>query len=51
MRLTGERVVHRVRTIDEAVVELDRKTDEILAKRRWMLEQNTLPQVSSAGSA
>lgn len=51
MRLTGERVVHRVRTIDEAVVELDRKTDEILAKRRWMLEQNTLPKVSSAGSA
>lgn len=51
MRLTGERVVHRVRTIDEAVVELDRKTDEILAKRRWMLEQNTLPQVSSVGAA
>lgn len=51
MRLTGERVVHRVRTIDEAVVELDRKTDEILAKRRWMLEQNTLPRVSSAGGA
>jgi multiple sugar transport system substrate-binding protein len=51
MRLTGERVVHRVRTIDQAVTELDRKTDEILAKRRWMLEKNTLPQVSSAGSA
>jgi multiple sugar transport system substrate-binding protein len=51
MRLTGERVVHRVRTVDEAVIELDRKTDEILAKRRWMLEQNTLPQVSSVGSA
>jgi multiple sugar transport system substrate-binding protein len=51
MRLTGERVVHRVRTIDQAVVELDRKTDEILAKRRWMLEKNTLPQVSSVGTA
>ena len=51
MRLTGERVVHRVRTIDQAVVELDHKTDQILAKRRWMLEKNTLPQVSSAGSA
>ncbi len=51
MRLTGERVVHRVRSIDEAVVELDRKTDEILSKRRWMLQRNTLPQVSSVGSA
>ena len=51
MRLTGERVVHRVRTVDQAVVELDHKTDEILAKRRWMLEKNTLPQVSSVGSA
>jgi multiple sugar transport system substrate-binding protein len=43
MRLTGERVVQRVQTVDEAVVALDRKTDEILAKRRWMLERNTLP--------
>jgi multiple sugar transport system substrate-binding protein len=51
MRLTGERVVHRVRTVDEAVIELDRKTDEILAKRRWMLEQNTLPRVSSVSGA
>lgn len=51
MRLSGERVVHRVRTIDQAVIELDRKTDEILAKRRWMLEKNTLPQVSSVSVA
>lgn len=43
MRLTGERVVQGVQTIDQAVVSLDRKTDEILAKRRWMLERNTLP--------
>lgn len=43
MRLTGERVVQGVRTVDAAVVELDRKTDEILSKRRWMLEKNTLP--------
>ena len=49
MRLTGERVVHGVRTIDQAVIELDRKTDAILAKRRWMLEQNTLPKISSQG--
>lgn len=46
MRLTGERVVQGVQTIDEAVVALDRKTDAILAKRRWMLERNTLPGVS-----
>lgn len=44
MRLTGERVVQGVQTIDAAVVALDRKTDEILAKRRWMLERNTLPE-------
>jgi multiple sugar transport system substrate-binding protein len=44
MRLTGERVVQGVQTIDAAVVALDRKTDEILTKRRWMLEQNTLPR-------
>lgn len=46
MRLTGERVVQGVQTIDEAVVALDRKTDAILAKRRWMLERNTLPGAS-----
>lgn len=46
MRLAGERVVQRVQTIDEAVVALDRKTDDILAKRRWMLERNTLPGAS-----
>lgn len=46
MRLTGERVVQGVQTIDEAVVALDRKTDEILAKRRWMMDRNTLPGVS-----
>lgn len=43
MRLTGERVVQKVQTVDQAVVALDRKTDDILAKRRWMLERNTLP--------
>jgi len=51
MRLAGERVVQGVRTVDEAVVELDRKTDEILSKRRWMLEKNTLPQASAARGA
>jgi multiple sugar transport system substrate-binding protein len=47
MRLASERVVQRVQSVDAAVVALDRKTDEILAKRRWMLEQNTLPGASS----
>src|SRR5690606_7253226 len=46
MRLTGERVVQGVQTIDAAVVALDRRTDAILAKRRWMMERNTLPGVT-----
>ncbi|HEY0684568.1 MAG TPA: sugar ABC transporter substrate-binding protein [Steroidobacter sp.] len=46
MRLAGERVVQGVQTVDEAVIALDRKTDAILAKRRWMLERNTLPGTS-----
>jgi multiple sugar transport system substrate-binding protein len=44
MRLTGERVVLGAQSVDDAVTALDRKTDEILTKRRWMLEQNTLPR-------
>lgn len=43
MRLAGERVVQGVQSIEAAVAALDRKADEILAKRRWMLERNTLP--------
>ena len=42
MRLTGERVVHGALSVDEAVVELDRRTDEILEKRRWMLDHGRL---------
>src|SRR5690349_14186730 len=44
MRLTSERVVQGVQSIDDALVALDRKADEILAKRRWMLERNALPR-------
>jgi multiple sugar transport system substrate-binding protein len=40
MRLSSERVVQRVSTIDAQVVALDRKADEILEKRRWMMDQN-----------
>jgi multiple sugar transport system substrate-binding protein len=39
MRLAAERVVQGVATVDQAVVALDRKTDEILEKRRWMLDK------------
>lgn len=44
MRLASERVVQGVQTIDVALAALDRKTDEILAKRRWMLARHTLPR-------
>lgn len=39
VRLMSERVVHDVMSIDEAVTDLDRRVDEILEKRRWMLER------------
>lgn len=37
--LIGEAVANDRMTVDEAVVELDRRTDLILEKRRWMLDQ------------
>ncbi len=40
MRLAAERVVQGVSTVDEACVALDRKTDEILEKRRWMMDRD-----------
>jgi multiple sugar transport system substrate-binding protein len=44
MRMAQERVVLGAASVDEAVVELDRKADEILEKRRWMLDkQKRLP--------
>jgi multiple sugar transport system substrate-binding protein len=39
MRLASERVVQGVSTIDAQVAVLDRRTDEILEKRRWMMDQ------------
>lgn len=39
MRLTAERVVVGNTSIDEAVTALDRRTDEILQKRRWMMDR------------
>ena len=39
LKLVGELVANGRLTVDEAAVELDRRTDAILEKRRWMLEQ------------
>jgi multiple sugar transport system substrate-binding protein len=39
MRYAAERVVLGAATIDEGVAQLDLKTDEILEKRRWMLDR------------
>lgn len=38
MRLAAERVVQNQSSVDAAVTALDRKTDAILEKRRWMLD-------------
>ena len=40
VRLAAERVVQGVSSVDEACVALDRKTDEILEKRRWMMDRD-----------
>jgi multiple sugar transport system substrate-binding protein len=40
MRLAAERVVQRVSSVDQACEALDRKTDQILEKRRWMMDQD-----------
>jgi multiple sugar transport system substrate-binding protein len=40
MRLAAERVVQGVSSVDQACVALDRKTDEILEKRRWMMDKD-----------
>ena len=43
MRLVGEQVANARMTVDEAAAEMDRRTDLILEKRRWMLDHHTLP--------
>jgi multiple sugar transport system substrate-binding protein len=40
MRLAAERVIQGVASVDQACIALDRKTDEILEKRRWMMDQD-----------
>lgn len=39
MRLVGEQLANRRMSVDEAAVELDRRADKILEKRRWMLDR------------
>ena len=40
MRIVAEQMVAGRLTVDQAAAELDRRTDAILAKRRWMLDQH-----------
>ncbi|HWK72793.1 MAG TPA: sugar ABC transporter substrate-binding protein [Povalibacter sp.] len=40
MRLMAERVVQNQVSLDAALADLDRQTDEILEKRRWMLDRH-----------
>jgi multiple sugar transport system substrate-binding protein len=40
----GQAVVAHQKTIDEALVDLDRQVDEFLEKRRWLLAQHQAPQ-------
>jgi multiple sugar transport system substrate-binding protein len=39
MRLIGEEVANGHMGVEEAATELDRRTDKILEKRRWMLDE------------
>jgi len=57
MRIVTEEVVRGGLAQDQAVEELDQRVDKVLAKRRWMHEQQRLqqrvpaPQSSSAVAA
>lgn len=42
MRIVGEQLASGRLTVDQAAVEMDRRADAILAKRRWMLDQQAL---------
>ncbi len=46
MKLVGEQMVRGRLTVDQAAVEMDRRVDAILEKRRWMLDhaQTTVTQ-------
>ncbi len=46
MRVVGEQLANGKLDVDQAAVEMDRRADAILAKRRWMLDQASVKQVS-----
>jgi len=50
MRLAGERVVQGKQSVEDAVADLDRETDEILEKRRWMMDRERTDR-SQAGAS
>ncbi len=41
MRMAAERVVQGTSTVEQAMVDLDRRADAILEKRRWMMDRAT----------
>lgn len=47
IKLVGELLANRRLSVDEAAAELDRRTDLILEKRRWMLDH---PATANAGA-
>jgi multiple sugar transport system substrate-binding protein len=49
MRLAGERVVLGGESIDDALADIDREADEILEKRRWMMDRE--PKAASRAGA
>lgn len=40
LKVVGEQMIKGGLSVDDAAVELDRRADEILEKRRWMLDQH-----------
>lgn len=46
LRLIGEEVANDRMSVDQAVLELDRRADLILEKRRWMLAQDNARKVA-----
>ena len=44
--LVGEQMVDGKLTVDQAALEMDRRADAILEKRRWMLDHRTAGAVA-----
>lgn len=47
IKLVGEQLANRRLSVDEAAAELDRRTDRILEKRRWMLDHQAAAQAGA----